>query len=86
MLADKLLLLNWKRILLIIAAFVLAVILHNLVYVLFKGYFDSYGGDEAFFMIIALIVIPLYAAVALVYTVVRLLRRQRGAGAQRPPF
>jgi hypothetical protein len=86
MLADKLLLLNWKRILLIIAAFVLAVILHNLVYVLFKGYFDSYGGDEAFFMIVALIVIPLYAAVALVFTAVRLLTRKAGSRTERPPF
>jgi hypothetical protein len=77
MLADKLLLLNWKRVLLILGAFVLAVILHNAVYALFKGYFDAHGGDEGFFMMIAFFVIPPYALISLVYTVVRLLTRKR---------
>jgi len=73
--ADKYLLLNWKRILLIIGAWVLAVILHNLIYGLFQSYFAS-GGDEPFFFILAVIVIPLYAVVALVYTIIRLLTRR----------
>ncbi|MCD6302253.1 MAG: hypothetical protein J7M15_01865 [Anaerolineae bacterium] len=74
--ADKYLLLNWKRILLIIGAWVLAVILHNLIYGLFQSYFDVSGGDEPFFFILAVIVIPLYALVALVYTIIRLLTRR----------
>lgn len=74
--ADKYLLLNWKRILLIIGAWFLAVILHNLIYGLFPSYFDASGGDEPFFFLIAIVFIPLYAAVALVYTIARLLMRK----------
>jgi len=75
--ADKYLLLNWKRILLIIGAWFAAVILHNLVYALFQRFFDAAGGDEPFFFVLAVIVIPFYALVALVYTVIRLLTRRR---------
>jgi hypothetical protein len=74
---DKYLLLNWKRILLVISAWFAAVILHNLVYALFQRFFDASGGDEPFFFILAVIVIPLYALVALVYTGGRLLTRRR---------
>ncbi len=79
MLADKLLLLNWKRVLLIVGAFILAVILHNhnAVYALSKSYFDAYGGDKGFFMMIAFFVVIPYALVSLVYTVVCLLTRKR---------
>jgi len=76
-LADKLLLLNWKRVLLIVGAFILAVILHNVVYALSKSYFDAYGGDKGFFMMIAFFVVIPYALVSLVYTVICLLTRKR---------
>jgi len=82
-LADKLLLLNWKRVLLIMGAFILAVLLHNVVYALFKSYFDAHGGDEGFFMMIAFFVVPPYAVISLVYTVIRLLTRQRQIGCDR---
>ena len=61
-------LLTWKKILLILISLVVAVVLHNLVYGLFKDFFDSHGTDEPFFFIIAVIVIPLYLLICLVYS------------------
>ena len=63
-------LLTWKKILLIPISWVVAVLLHNLVYGLFQDFFDSHGTDEPFFFIIAMLVIPLYLLICLVYTVV----------------
>lgn len=63
-------LLTWKKVLWTIIAWVAAVLLHNLVYGLFKGYFDRHGGDEPFFFFIAIVVIPLYLLISLVYTIV----------------
>ena len=63
-------LLTWKKILLIPLAWVVAILLHKLVYGLFKDFFDKHGGDEPFFFIIAMIVIPLYLLICLVYTIV----------------
>lgn len=74
--ADKYFLLNWKRVLIVAGAWVLAVLLHNAVYALFFDYFQRTGGDEPFFFILAVIVIPLYFIVALVYTVVRQFRHR----------
>ncbi len=47
--------------------------LHNLVYALLR---DSFGpnGDEPFFLILAVVVIPAYFLLALAYTVVKWLR------------
>lgn len=75
--ADKYLLLNWKRLLVIAGAWVVAVLLHNAVYALFYGYFSRTEGDEPFFFILAIIIIPLYLIVALAYTGVRRLRKGR---------
>ncbi len=71
---DKLLRLNLKKLFLIVAAWVLCVVMHNLVYVLFR---DSFGaqGDEPFFLLLAVVVIPLYFVVSFVYTVVQRIRR-----------
>jgi len=66
----NILLLTWKKILLILVAWVYAVLLHNLVYGLFKDYFDRHGGDEPFFFLIAIIVIPLYVLISLIYTII----------------
>jgi len=67
---NKWFLLNWKKLLIFIGAWFVAIILHNLTYTLFKSWFDARGGDEAFFFIIANIVIPLYFVISLVYTLV----------------
>lgn len=70
---DKLLRLNLRKLLLLVGVWVLCVVLHNLVYALFQ---DSFGpnGDEPFFLILAVVVIPAYFLIALVYTVVQWLR------------
>jgi len=74
---NKYFLLSWKKILLIALSWIVAVILHNLVYGLFKTYFDSHGGDEPFFFIIAVIVIPLYFFVCLIYSLIFWIKNSR---------
>jgi len=68
---DKYLLLSWKRVLAIPAAWALSVLLHNAIYALFYDHFSGTGGDEAIFFVLAIPVIPLYFVVAFLYTVVR---------------
>lgn len=68
---DKYLLLSWKRVLIIACAWVLSVVLHNVVYGLFYEHFSRTGGDEPVFFILAIFVIPLYFIISLVYTVIR---------------
>ena len=53
-----------------------AVMLHNLIYGLFKSYFDATGGDEPVFFIIAIILIPIYVLIAIVYSLVKLINRR----------
>jgi hypothetical protein len=64
-----------KRSFLVVAAWVLCVVLHNLIYGLFR---DSFGPDwdEPFFFLLAVVVIPLYFVVSLVYTLVQLVRHR----------
>ncbi len=57
-------------------AWVAALILHNFVYNLFKEFFDRHGGDEYFFAIIAIIVIPLYLVISFVYTIIYYIRKK----------
>jgi hypothetical protein len=68
---DKYLLLSWKRILIIAGAWVLSVVLHNVIYGLFYEYFRHTGGDEAVFFTLAIFIIPLYFIASFVYTVVK---------------
>jgi hypothetical protein len=67
---DKYLLLSWKRILIIIAAWFISVILHNIIYMLITYFNPAFEGDEAFFFIIAVIVIPVYFVISVVYTII----------------
>lgn len=76
---DKILRLTWLKGVLIAVAWVACVVLHNAVYALFHDYFAP-SGDEPFFFILAVIVIPLYAIIALVYTVASFIYRQLTAG------
>ena len=69
-LADKLLLLTWKKLLLIPGSWLLCVILHNAIYGLFRSFFEP-GGDEPFFLILAVIVIPIYTLASLGYSAIR---------------
>lgn len=62
-----------RRLGLIAAAWVLAVVAHNLAYGLLRGFFDE-GWDEPVFFILATLVIPAYFLVALAYSVAARLR------------
>lgn len=77
---DKYFLLSWKKLLLIFAAWVVAVVLHNLVYGLgiyfFGNNFWGAGGDEGIFFIIAIFVIPIYFIVCSVYSLIRIIKRR----------
>jgi len=66
---DKYFLLTWKKTWMIIAGWFLAVILHNAFYALFNF-------EEAFFFIIAVIVIPIYVIIVLIYSLVRKLSKK----------
>ncbi len=72
---GKVLRLTPRRLLLIVAAWVACVVLHNVIYAVFR---DSFGpnGDEPFFFLLAVVVIPLYLVVSAVYTVVQLVRQR----------
>lgn len=59
---EKYLLLDLKKLGIIIASFIVAVILHNLISGLF-------GIEEAVFFILAVIVIPLYFLISVGYTI-----------------
>ena len=72
---NKYFLLSWKKLVIIIIVWFLAVILHNLVYGVFKTWFDANGGDEAFFFIIAIFVIPIYFLICLVYSLIFVIKK-----------
>jgi uncharacterized membrane protein YgaE (UPF0421/DUF939 family) len=61
---DKFFTLSWKRMILILTGFFLAVILHNFVSALF-------GFEDVLFFIIAVFVIPLYLLVSIVYSIIK---------------
>ncbi|NCF67365.1 MAG: hypothetical protein GWP61_15460, partial [Chloroflexi bacterium] len=63
---QYLLLSRWT--LLVLPAFVVAVLLHNFVYALFYPAFLREDGDEGIFFVVALLGIPIYLVVVLVYS------------------
>ena len=67
---DRWLILTRSRLLAVVAAWFLAVVLHNVTYALFRDHWGP-GGDEPVFFLLAVVVIPLYLACALVYTAIR---------------
>jgi hypothetical protein len=75
---EKYFLLSWKRILIIVVSWFLAVLLHNLIYGLGVYFFGEdvwgVGGDEPVFFIIATILIPVYFVISVGYTFYRNLR------------
>lgn len=66
---EKYFLLNWKKIITIIIAWILAVILHNAVYAIFNI-------EEAVFFLLAVIVIPLYFIISVVYTIINKVKKK----------
>ncbi len=61
---DKYFLLDFKKFLIIIVIGFVSVILHNAVYALF-------GIEEAIFFITAVILIPLYLIISVIYTLIK---------------
>ncbi len=58
---QKYFLLSWRKILIILIVWVTCFLVHNLIYALF-------GVEEAVFFSIAVIIIPLYLLISIVYT------------------
>jgi len=72
---DKWFLLSWKKVSIIIIAWIASVVLHNLVYAIFSDFFNTtIGGDEPFFFLIAIFVIPTYLVVSIIYTIINKLK------------
>jgi hypothetical protein len=64
---DMFFMLSWKKVLLLIILWFASVILHNLIYAFFHM-------EEAVFFLLAIIVIPLYFLISLIYSLVGVLR------------
>jgi hypothetical protein len=69
-LVDKSLLLDWRKLILIPVAWIVCVILHNAVYGLLRPLFGQ-DWDEPVFLLLAVVVLPLYAATCVVYSIAR---------------
>jgi uncharacterized membrane protein len=74
---DKLFLLTWRKAWIIVVAGFVSILLHNAIYAIFKSYYDARGGDEAFFLIVVIIVIPIYVLVVLIYSLIRRIKQFR---------
>jgi len=71
---DKWLLLHWKKVLMIILAWIVAVILHNLFYALSEISGKNLAIGEVFFFILATIIIPIYFIVCFIYTLIKMIK------------
>jgi hypothetical protein len=58
---EKYLLLDWKKLLIIVLTFVAAVLLHNIFY-------GITGYEEPLFFLIATVIVPFYFIIAVFYT------------------
>ena len=70
---DNLFLLSWKRFALILLAFLIFVILHNLVSALL-------GIEEPVFFTIAVPIIPVYLIISIVYSLIYHIKNKRKRG------
>ena len=67
---DKWLLLSWKRFILLVVIWIVAVVMHNLIYAFFIGVLGI-EFEEPVFFIIATIVIPAYFIISVVYSLIK---------------
>lgn len=68
---KKFFLLSWKKIAIALILFVVFVFMHNLIYGLFIWLFGENfwgNGDEAIFFILAVMGVPLYFIISIIYT------------------
>ena len=66
---DKYFLLSWRKAWIIVVGWFVAIMLHNLIGALF-------GIEEALFFIIAVVLIPIYVLIAIIYSLVKLVNRK----------
>lgn len=66
---EKWLLLSWKRVAVIVAMWFIAVILHNAIYGIFLI-------EEPVLFIFAVIILPIYFLISIIYTVIKLAMRK----------
>lgn len=67
---HKFLILNKKKSIWVIIAWIVSVLLHNFISALT-------GFEEAFFFIIAVIVIPLFFIISVIYTIIKLIKNKK---------
>ena len=68
---DKWFLFTWKKFLIIVGAFFLSIILHNVFYALSEMSGKNLAIGEVFFFLIAVVVIPLYFLISFIYTTIK---------------
>jgi hypothetical protein len=73
---DILLLLDWKKGGVVLLVWIASFILHNVTYGLFFRHFSKTGGDETVFFLFAILIIPLYLIVALIYTFIKTFKKK----------
>jgi hypothetical protein len=66
-------LLSWKKVFFGVIVWIGAVILHNLTYVFITEILKIEIDDEPFFFVIAVIVIPAYFLIMIIYTLVKMI-------------
>jgi len=81
---ERWLLLTWRKLLFFALAWVAAVLLHNLTYALLQEWLGE-GGDEPIFFLLAVVVLPGWLVVALVYSAIHQIKRRMAGGAPDEP-
>lgn len=67
---DKLFLFSWKKLGISIVVGFVSIMLHNLIYALFNF-------EEPLFFIIAVIIVPLYFVILIIYNLINIIKRKR---------
>jgi hypothetical protein len=65
---DKLFLLSWRKLWIVVVGGFVSIILHNAIDALFHV-------EEAFFFIIVIFVIPIYMVIAIIYSLIKRMKR-----------
>ena len=71
---DKWFLLTWRKMLILVVGWFLAVILHNLFYALSEISGKNLAIGEVFFFLIANLVIPIYFLISFIYTTIKMIK------------
>jgi hypothetical protein len=69
--------LSWKKTAIVLMIWIGAVFFHNMIYAFIVGVLKIEIIDEPFFFIIAVIIIPAYFIISIIYTLIKKLRRRK---------